>query len=430
MAPAPELPPELPPKLSGGTPLQQRTDPAVPSLIPAAGRDGLTEQISENLSVEFFPGVAAVPEAEWTRLFPQDAEGHAYYTAVEGAPPPGFRFEAIAVRRKGQIIAAAPVFHVTYRLDTPLQGRWRPLGDWLFRRVPRLVSLPVMGLGSPVADRCHLGFDATLTASERAAALACLLAGLDRKAAAEKIPLLAIKDLADRELGALQPVLAAGGFSRIASLPVCVLELPFKTEYVQSLSANNRSTLRRKLKAAPKVELETVRSIAGLEQQLFELYEETRKNSRFDYGDFEQLSPDYFRRVMEGLGPKAACILCRVDGQLLAFKLMFIEDDRIIDKFWGMRYPVGRDYNLFFLAWMEGVRFALAHGAKRFQSGQTAYAQKVKLGSGLDKLWVYFRHRGRITNRIFRTFAPLIAFDKMDPELNEIRKREHEKAQA
>ena len=112
----------------------------------------------------------------------------------------------------------------------------------------------------------------------------------------------------------------------------------------------------------------------------------------------------------------------------LAFKLMFIEKDRVIDKFWGMRYPIGRDYNLFFLAWMEGIRFTIEHGAIRFQSGQTAYAQKVKLGSGLDKLWVYFRHRGRFTNRLFRTFAPLIAFDKMDPELAEIRQREKEKA--
>ena len=416
--------------------------PAVIEGRPAGSRSGspspaetLAQRVSSRMTaadieIVHHAGVAEVGEADWGRLFPDEAEGFRYYSAIEGAPPPGFRFEAVSARWRGRVVAAAPVFHVTYRLDTPLQGRWRPVGDWLYRSAPRLVGIPVMGLGSPLADRCHLGFDAELTAAERGEVMAALLAGLDRKAAADRIPLLAIKDLAGREAEPLAGAIADAGFSRIASLPVCVLDLPFKSEadYIQSLSANNRSVLRRKLKAAAKVQVETVRSIAGLEQEIFELYEETRKNSRFDYGDFEQLSPDYFRRVMDGLGERAACILCRVEGRLLAVKLMFVEKDRIIDKFWGMRYPIGRDYNLFFVAWMEGVRFALRHGATKFQSGQTAYAQKVKLGSRLDPMWVYFRHRGRITNRVFRTFAPLIAFDKMDPELGEIRKRERERA--
>ncbi len=378
------------------------------------------------LLVQRYPGVGAIPEADWTRLQPDDAEGWRYYKAVEACPPPGFAFEALAVKQNGRIIAAAPLFRITYRLDTPLQGRWRPIGDWLHRHAPRLVGLPVMGLGSPLADRCHLGFDPTLDASGKSAAMQALLQGLDCYAAAERVPLLAIKDLADSEAPSINSAITSAGFSRIASLPVCVLDLPFKTDadYIASLSANNRSTLRRKLKTAGNVHLETVQSIAGLEDEIYELYEETRKNSRFDYGDFEQLPPDYFRSVTEAMGDRARCILCRVDGRLLAFKLMFIEEHRIIDKFWGMRYPIGRDHNLFFVAWMEGVRFALRHGARQFQSGQTAYAQKVKLGSRLDNLWVYFRHRGRVTNSVFRTFAPLIAFDKMDPELKAIRNRD------
>lgn len=380
----------------------------------------------QSLKVEHYAGVGTIPEADWQRLFPDDAEGWSYYRAVEGSPPPGFRFEAIGVTAGGRLVAAAPVFHVTYRLDTSLQGNWRPVGDWLYAKAPRLVGLPVVGLGSPLADRCHLGIDSGLTPDDKRTVAAALLDGLDRYAAANKIPLLAIKDLADREAEPLHGVIEQAGFSRISGLPVCVLDLPFRTEteYIQSLSANNRSVLRRKLKAAAKVDVTFTHSIAGLEDEIFDLYEETRRNSRFDYGDFEQLSPQYFRSVVEALGDRAAVILCRVDGRLLAFKLMFLERDRMIDKFWGMRYPIGRDYNLFFVAWMEAVRYCLAHGIGKMQSGQTAYAQKVKLGSRLDPLWVYFRHRGRVTNGIFRKVAPLIAFDKMDPELQEIRKRQ------
>jgi Acetyltransferase (GNAT) domain len=376
--------------------------------------------------VELFAGVGAVPERDWHRFFPGEVESWGYYRAIEQAPPPGFTFGAIGVRRAGKLLAAAPLFRVTYRLDTPLQGRWRPVGDWLNKHAPRLVGLPVMGLGSPLADRCHIGFDPTLSPVERGAIMRDMLDGLDAHAAKERVPLLAVKDLADRDAVDLHAGLSAAGYSRVAGLPVCVLELPFASEddYIRSLSANNRSTLRRKLKRADKVAIEITHSAAGLEDELFALYEETRRNSRFDYGDFEQLSPRYFRDVMDALGDRAVLISCRVDGRLLAFKLMFVEDGRVIDKFWGMRYPVGREHNLFFVAWMAAVRWCLANGRTRLQSGQTAYAQKIKLGSQLEKLWVYFRHRGRVSNTIFRTFAPFIAFDRMDPELAEIRKRE------
>ncbi len=383
------------------------------------------------LMCETLAGVAAIGEADWNRLFPGEAEGFAYYAAVEAKPPAGFRFEALAVRNgAGRLLAAAPVFHIVYRLDTPLQGGLRPLGDWLHRVMPRLVAHPVMGLGSPLTDRCHLGLDPDLDAGGREAAVKALLGGLESKAEREGVRILAIKDLAGREAESLDASLREMGFSRIAGLPVCVLDLPFKDEaaYIQSLSANNRSVLRRKLRTAGQVELETVTSIAGLEDEIFALYEETRANSRFDYGDFEQLTPAYFRDVVHALGPdRVAVILARVDGRLLAMKLLFIEQDRIIDKFWGMRYPAGRAHNLFFVCWMEGVRFALARGARQYQSGQTAYAQKVKLGSRLDPMWVYFRHRWPLVNRIFRRVAPLVAFDRMDPELAEIRSRQAEK---
>lgn len=388
--------------------------------------------MTAGFKTEVLPGVAAVHRDDWDRLFPDEAEGWAYYKACEQAPLEGFAFQAITVRDSvGDIVAGAPLFRVNYRLDTPLQGNaLRPVGDWLYRKTPRLVSLPVMGLGSPLADRCHLGFAPHLDATGRNTALAALLDGLDAHAARERVPLIAIKDLRDSEADGLSISIARAGFSRIASLPVCVLDLPGKTDadYIASLSQNNRSTLRRKLKRAGDVKIEIVFGPTGNEDQLFALYEQTRANSRFDYGDFEQLSPTYFRHVLAELGDRAATMLLRVNGDLLAFKLMFLEQNRVIDKFWGMRYPEGREHNLFFVAWMEAIRFALARGAKLYQSGQTAYAQKVKLGSSLDRMAVYFRHRGRVTNRVFKTFAPLVAFDKMDPDLKEVARWQERKA--
>jgi hypothetical protein len=372
------------------------------------------------------PGVGAIAESDWTRLFPDDAEGWAYYRAVEGEPPEGLRFEAMVVERDGHVVAAAPVFHAIYRLDTPLQGRLRPLGDWLYRVFPGVVAHPVIGFGSTMAERCHLGVDPALSPTERRDAVVALCAGLEAKARREGVRILAMKDVAETEPADIHATIAGAGFSRIAGLPVAVLDLPFADVegYIRSLSANMRSALRRKLKTAGAVQIEIVSSIDGIEDEIYRLYEATRANSSVDYGDFEQLSPSYFRHVVTALGPdRCAIILARVDGRLLAMQLCFLERERVIFKFWGMRYPEGREHNLYFIAWVEGVRLALSRGAKTYQSGQTAYTQKAKLGSRLVPVWIYFRHRWPLVNRIFRLAAPHLAFDKMDPELAEIRKR-------
>ena len=388
-----------------------------------------TSRSSTDVPAQFkarlLPGVGAIPRETWAALFPGDAEGWDYYVACEASPPPAFTFSAIAVLAQDRIVAAAPVFRLTYRLDTPLQGSWRPLGDWLNRRVPRLVNLPVMGLGSPLADRCHLGFAHDLSGDDRVAVARALLIGLDAHAASQNVPILAVKDLADRDLAGADAALEEARFTRVASLPVAVLDLPFASEeaYLASLSSATRKDIRRKLKGAGKVRVEMRASITGIEPEIVALYDETRAQSGFDYGDFEKLSPGYFRDVMNNLGGRSVLMLYWVEEALIGFNLLFVERDRVIDKFIGMRYPQAREHNLYVLSWMTNVRFCLERGIARMQTGQTAYASKMRFGSRLDKSWLYFKHRGRVVNSLFRTFGPLMAFDKMDPDLAALAKK-------
>lgn len=371
------------------------------------------------------PGVAAIPREVWTAFFPTDVEGWDYYVACEAAPPPAFTFQAILVTAADRIVAAAPIFRLTYRLDTPLQGRWRHLGDWLNRHFPRLVNLSVLGLGSPIADRCHLGFAPDLRAGDRMSAMRALIAGLDAHAVSLGVPILAVKDLADRDLAAADIPLREARFTRVSSLPIAVLDLPFSSEadYLASLSGATRKDIRRKLKAAGAVRVEMRTSIAGVESEILSLYDATRSQSGLDYGDFEKLSPDYFRGVMQNLGDRTALMLYWRGDELLGFNLLLIEKERVIDKFIGMRYPQAREHNLYVLSWMTNVRFCLERGIRCLQTGQTAYASKVRFGSRLDKSWLYYRHRGRLMNSLFRTFGPLVPPDKADPDLAEIARK-------
>lgn len=365
--------------------------------------------------------VAEIEAAVWDACQPGAAEGHAYYRACENAAATsgiGLRLAAVVVEAQGEVIAIAPFFRLSYRLDTPLQGRLRRLGEALFRHLPGLVTLKALCVGSPYAECCHLGFAPRLDAAGRAEACACLAQALLRQAQAERAHLVVWKDLApDQEQDAT--CLPQAGFARLASLPVAVLDLPFANEaaYLASLSAATRKDIRRKLARAGAVRVEFRTEIQELAQEIDALYAATRAQSELDYGELEVLPPGYFAEVSRALGERAVFALYWVEGELAAFNLLLLEADRVIDKFLGMRYPLAREHNLYAVSWMTNVRFCLERRIGLFQSGQTAYASKLRFGSRLVPSAIQVRHRRAPLQWALRALSPWLGFDRFDPDL-------------
>ena len=102
---------------------------------------------------------------------------------------------------------------------------------------------------------------------------------------------------------------------------------------------------------------------------------------------------------------------------LAGFSLSLIEKDRIIGKYVGMRYPLAREHDVYFINWMTIVRYCIAHGIEWMQTGQTTYKQKIRLGCQLKRSWVYFRHRGSVAGPIVGAVGRRMRFDQMDPDL-------------
>lgn len=366
--------------------------------------------------------VAEIAASAWDACLPGEAECHAYYRACEEAAAAsgmGLRVAALVAERNDEIVAVAPLFRLSYRLDTPLQGRLRRLGDALFRHLPGLLTLKALCIGSPYAERCHLGFSPRLDEAGRSAALDAILEALSRQGTAEGVQLLVWKDLAPAEEFEAANLLKQAGFARIASLPVAVLDLPFPDEggYLATLSAATRKDIRRKLGKAGEVRIEFRSGISGLEAEIDALYESTRRQSGLDYGDLEVLPQGYFASVSQALGERAVFALYWVGAELCAFNLLLVEADRVIDKFLGMRYPLAREHNLYAVSWMANIRFCIARGVGLFQSGQTAYASKLRFGSRLVPSALHVRHRATALQWVLRRLSPWIGFDRFDPDL-------------
>jgi hypothetical protein len=382
---------------------------------------------SIDLTARITSGIGALSEAEWSACYPDDAESWQYYRACEMQPVPGVALAAVEVRDAAGFVAAAPLFQLSYRLDTPLQGRLRSLAEAVSKRLPSLAEWRMLAVGSPYADRCHIALRPGLTKAQRDAALSALIVAVETEAERRKAALTVYKDLSGAELAALEGVLGDARYNSIRSLPVATLDLGGLTDldsYLATLSSSTRKDIRRKLKGAGGVRVERRTNIDDVAGKIEALYEETRQHSSVHYGDFEALPGDYFRSVAQSAGERAQFMLYWAGDELAAFNLLLLGRDTVIDKFLGMRYPLGPQNNIYVVSWIENVRFCLETGRRWLQSGQTAYGSKIRLGSRLTPSSIFARHRNPVINRVIRIAAPFAAFDRWDPDLRRLAAQE------
>lgn len=366
--------------------------------------------------------IADIPQAAWDALLPGEPESWAYYKAAEVTPPEGFSLGAISVSSAGRLVAVAPMFRVAYRIDTPLQGALRRASQWVFEHAPRLVSLPVVGIGSPFSDNCTIGFASDLGVEQRRQAFAAMLAAIESLAQADKSVLIAVKSM-DGQGDDLATEFNAHRFSRVTSVPLVMLDLPFTSfdAYLESLPAKTRGYFKRKMRARSKVRMEYRTTLEGIADKVYDLFQSTLQHSKVDYGDFEQVPADYFARVLAEMGEGIQCQLWWLNEELVGFQFSLVGRTRIVTKHIGMKYPEAKDLNLYFLNWLSMIEFAIARGIPRIEMGATTYATKLLFGGHLSQRWLYFRFRGDIANFVFRPLAPLFDFERNDPELKALR---------
>ncbi|MDY0242751.1 MAG: GNAT family N-acetyltransferase [Rhodospirillaceae bacterium] len=392
--------------------------------------DCITAQAApEPLTGELIKGFSDLSPAERAVLSGACVENADYLALCEEGAPGNMTLGAAVVRRGGETILAVPVLCLSYRLDTPLQGRFERFGQWLRRLAPSLVEWRLFCVGSPFTENCPLLFRGGLSRAERHDAFRALMATVEKAAIAAKASLTAFKDLAEDERKEFGALLTDGRYNAIRSLPTAVLDLSKlapeggQDAYFSSLSRTTRKDIKRKLKSRDVLRIEHRKRIDDIAQDITALYQSTQANSEVRYGDFEELPQGYFESV-SCLGPdRVHYILYWVGEHLAAFNLLFLEKDRVIDKFLGMRYPLARHHNIYAVSWMENVDFTLKTGRLSLQSGQTAYASKLRFKSELQPLTIYARHRNAFVNRLIYAAADLAAFDRWDPDLRGLRKK-------
>lgn len=337
-------------------------------------------------------------------------EGFDYLAAVEEAGLAGFDWRYVVAEEAGRVVAAMPGFFTDYSLDTTLTGLGRRLVSVTRRFAPRAFTVRMACLGSPCTEDVGLGFAAAVERARRAELLDAMLEAFEAAAAQAGCWLLAVKDApeADRDVwtAATRPI----GYQPTPGMPTAELVIDFADidGYLAGLGPGTRKDMRRKLKALSALRIEVVHELDGLEPRILELYRQTRERSNLQ---FEDLTAAYFTGVLRRMGERALCVLYWAQGELIGFNLLLQDGVTLLDKFFCMETARGPAFNLYFVSWFTNVRLCLERGLRRYQSGQAAYDNKLRLGSRLIGADMYFRHRRPLVNRALQWAAPLLAED-------------------
>jgi len=163
--------------------------------------------------------------------------------------------------------------------------------------------------------------------------------------------------------------------------------------------------------AAKDLRIEWRSDIDDIIDPVMALYRATLANAEYR---FEELTPAYFTGVLRDLRGRAFCVTYWLDRGLIGFNLVLRDGHRLLDKFFGMDYALGRDHNLYYLSWMENVRYCIENGLARYQSGQGLEHEKLRLGSALAPNWLWYRHRNRLVDRVFAAVERLFRLDAAD----------------
>jgi hypothetical protein len=150
------------------------------------------------------------------------------------------------------------------------------------------------------------------------------------------------------------------------------------------------------MRVAPEVRVIRSRTIAPYLDRIYQLYQDTVARSPMALGVHKRL---FFDIICERV-PGAEYTLYFVQEELVAFNLLFVKQEALVDKYFCMDYGLGRKYNLYFLSWLENIRTCVERKIPLYLMGQGTEKTKAHLGATFIPSFILFKHRQPVFDRL------------------------------
>ena len=168
-----------------------------------------------------------------------------------------------------------------------------------------------------------------------------------------------------------------------------------------------RKDLRRKMRASHEVRVVRSRTIAPYLDRIYTLYLDTVARSPMALGAHNRL---FFEKICERV-PGAEYTLYFVQEELVAFNLLVVKQEAMMDIYFCMDHDLGRTYNLYVLSWLENVRTCVERNIPLYYAGQGTEKTKAHLGATLIPSFILFKHRQPVFDRFLMAWPAVSGKD-------------------
>jgi len=347
-----------------------------------------------NLTCKCVPRLDGASAVELGRLFPEPSSTAPLLSLLQESGIDGFNLQSIVVSKDDVPILLLPLFECLYDLSTFAQGWTKKSLKVAGRLIPSIVHPRVLGVGLLEGGWSEIGLDPHIDAGTLKAAWEKALGALQILANERKIDVVAFYNY--NHHGKL-PDEVLKKFNRVPWLPCAQMPITFNSleEYLSRLSRAARKDLRRKMRVSHEVRVVRSSSISPYLDKIHKLYLETVKRGPTAFGVHNRLFLEKICERVQG----AEYMLYFVQDELVAFNLLIVKQEAIVDKYFCMDYELGRKYNLYVLSWLENLRTCVEQKIPLYYAGQGAEKAKAHMGATFIPSFILFKHRRPVYDR-------------------------------
>jgi hypothetical protein len=348
-----------------------------------------------DLTCKCVAGLDGVSASELGRLFPDSSSTAPLLSLLLESGIDGFNLASIVVSKDDAPVLLLPLFETRFDLSAFVKGWLKKSLKVAGRLIPSLFHPRVLGVGSLVWEWSEIGIDPRIDEETLDAACKMAFAALHTLAAELESDIVALYNF--NQYGKL-PGEAFRKFNRVQYRACALMQIDFNSieEYLGRLSRGARKDLHRKMRIAPEVRVNCSRNISPYLDRIYELYLETVARGPMALGVHNRL---FFDKICERV-PGAEYTLYFVQEELVAFNLLIVRQEAMVDMFFCMDYGLGRRYNLYVLSWLENIRTCLERKIPLYYAGQGTEKTKAHLGATFIPSFILFKHRRPAFDRL------------------------------